>query len=412
MPVMTERKINWYRVPIDQATLQSLNRRSDVRGFLQTGGHLGLLAMAAAAALYSFQQELWLSMIAAIMLYGFCASFMINGVHELVHDSVFHSKWLNTLFVHLMSFLGWINHYQFWASHTGHHKYTLNPPDDLEVTLPTRHSKKGLLKTGFVNPWALRGSILATWKKCRGIFDGEWEVKTCNTDKIKRRIVNWARFMMFAHLSIAIISIAYGYWIIPILVSCGPFICSLPFQLCNNTQHAGLMDNVNDFRLSCRTVKLSPLLRFLYWHMNFHIEHHMFAAVPCYRLGHLHKLIKPQLPPTKNLSDTWQEIFEIQQRQKTEPDYQYRQPLPDTGHTKSEQKSAAVEAFAPTPETNDSLKVWECRACAFIYDEAKGLPEEDIAPGTRWEDIPDDWSCPDCGVAKKHFNMRELQLAG
>lgn len=43
--------------------------------------------------------------------------------------------------------------------------------------------------------------------------------------------------------------------------------------------------------------------------------------------------------------------------------------------------------------------------CGFVYDEAKGLPEEGIMPGTRWEDIPDDWVCPDCSVGKEDFEM-------
>ena len=44
----------------------------------------------------------------------------------------------------------------------------------------------------------------------------------------------------------------------------------------------------------------------------------------------------------------------------------------------------------------------------IIYDEADGLPEEGIAPGTRWADVPDDWTCPDCGVGKDDFEMVEL----
>ena len=51
------------------------------------------------------------------------------------------------------------------------------------------------------------------------------------------------------------------------------------------------------------------------------------------------------------------------------------------------------------------MRKWECQVCGFIYDEAKGLPEEGIEPGTRWEDIPDDWTCPDCGTAKEDFDM-------
>jgi len=51
------------------------------------------------------------------------------------------------------------------------------------------------------------------------------------------------------------------------------------------------------------------------------------------------------------------------------------------------------------------MKKWQCVVCGFIYDEAAGLPEEGIAAGTRWEDIPDVWECPDCGVAKADFEM-------
>jgi len=51
------------------------------------------------------------------------------------------------------------------------------------------------------------------------------------------------------------------------------------------------------------------------------------------------------------------------------------------------------------------MKKWQCVVCGFVYDEALGLPEEGFAPGTRWEDIPDDWECPDCGVAKADFEM-------
>ena len=46
---------------------------------------------------------------------------------------------------------------------------------------------------------------------------------------------------------------------------------------------------------------------------------------------------------------------------------------------------------------------WMCVVCAFIYDEAQGMPEDGIAPGTRWEDVPDTWTCPDCGVSKDDF---------
>ncbi|HSC84354.1 MAG TPA: rubredoxin [Pseudomonas sp.] len=54
------------------------------------------------------------------------------------------------------------------------------------------------------------------------------------------------------------------------------------------------------------------------------------------------------------------------------------------------------------------MKKWQCVICGFIYDEAQGLPEEGITPGTRWEDIPADWVCPDCGASKADFEMIEV----
>jgi rubredoxin len=56
-------------------------------------------------------------------------------------------------------------------------------------------------------------------------------------------------------------------------------------------------------------------------------------------------------------------------------------------------------------ETANELQVWQCVVCGFIYDEAAGLPEDGIAAGTRWKDIPADWNCPECGVAKADFEM-------
>ena len=58
-----------------------------------------------------------------------------------------------------------------------------------------------------------------------------------------------------------------------------------------------------------------------------------------------------------------------------------------------------------------SHKIWECLICGFVYDESLGMPEDNIAPGTPWEDIPDDWLCPDCGVGKQDFEMSEVKTA-
>ena len=89
------------------------------------------------------------------------------------------------------------------------------------------------------------------------------------------------------------------------------------------------MDNVNDFRLCARTIDLNPVLRFFYWQMNYHIEHHMFAALPCYNLGKLHAAIRHDSPaPAPGLYAAWREIAAILRRQKVEPEYQYIPELP------------------------------------------------------------------------------------
>jgi rubredoxin len=51
------------------------------------------------------------------------------------------------------------------------------------------------------------------------------------------------------------------------------------------------------------------------------------------------------------------------------------------------------------------MKTYQCVVCGWIYDEVKGAPEEGIAAGTRWNDVPDDWCCPNCGVSKADFEM-------
>jgi len=61
-----------------------------------------------------------------------------------------------------------------------------------------------------------------------------------------------------------------------------------------------------------------------------------------------------------------------------------------------------------TPTTQGAYQTWMCVVCGFIYDEAVGIPDEGIEAGTRWADVPDTWTCPDCGVTKDDFEMMAL----
>ena len=66
-------------------------------------------------------------------------------------------------------------------------------------------------------------------------------------------------------------------------------------------------------------MKLGPILEFLYWRMNWHCEHHMYAAVPCYNLRKLSKHIEYDLPVPKGFFGTWKEMLEIRRREKEDP---------------------------------------------------------------------------------------------
>lgn len=61
-----------------------------------------------------------------------------------------------------------------------------------------------------------------------------------------------------------------------------------------------------------------------------------------------------------------------------------------------------------TQMTESPYRTYMCVVCGFVYDEAQGLPAEGLAPGTRWEDIPATWKCPECGASKDDFEMIEI----
>ena len=323
--------VKWYRTPLDRQILAELNAKSDVRGFVQTLGYLGLLVATGGSALYAVGRWPWWTIVAMVFLHGTVTSFAINALHELVHKSVFESQWLNALFVRAFALISWVNFPFFYASHMRHHQYTLHPPDDLEVVLPIRLMIRHFFKTGFVNVKGMYDVIRNTLRCSRGKFAGDWEntLFPKGDPERARPVVRWARTHLATHGLILVISLHNGWWFVPLLTSLSPLYGSWLFFMCNNTQHIGLQDNVPDFRLCCRTFTLNPLLRFLYWSMNYHIEHHMYAAVPCYNLAKLHQAILHDLPPCPSgIRATWEEIAAIQKKQDEDPNYQHVAVLP------------------------------------------------------------------------------------
>jgi MocE subfamily Rieske [2Fe-2S] domain protein len=126
----------------------------------------------------------------------------------------------------------------------------------------------------------------------------------------------------------------------------------------NTTQHAGLAENVLDHRLNCRTVCMNPISRFIYWNMNYHLEHHLFPLVPYHALPKLHQAMKGDCPPPyPSILSAWQEILPAILRQVKDPTYYVKRELPTT--------SARVEEAVLCSETRPDSQGW-LEICAAL----------------------------------------------
>ncbi|MCF7817095.1 MAG: fatty acid desaturase [Kiritimatiellales bacterium] len=325
-------RIEWYRTPIEKEQFKALTQRSDAKAFLQAGSYLLVIVLTGALTFWVKRNLGWPWLVPALFIHGTVYAFLINAVHELSHGTVFRTKWLNSLFLHIFAFLGLNNHVFFRASHMQHHQHTLYFPQDSEVVLPIKLTLKGFFQTALVNWPRMKWQMGQLLRFAFSRFKGDWECVLMQDDKVRIAVVRWARAMLVGHVVIAVFSLAYGVWLVPVLVTLAPFYGEGLNYLLNNTQHVGLCGDVADFRLCCRTIQVNPLFRFLYWNMNWHTEHHMYAAVPCYNLGKLHRAIGHDLPPApKGLVETWRQISSILHSQKADPSYQFVSTLPEPG---------------------------------------------------------------------------------
>lgn len=333
-------QIRWYRCPIDSAELQALNQRSDWRGLLQALGHLGLWMVTGLVAYYLFTQQLWWGFLIALFLHGTIASFFTAPHHELCHKTVFKTRWLNDAFLVLFSLLGWLNFRIYQFSHNYHHRYTLFLEGDREEVLPVKPSLRVLylLQLFTINisgGYQSRG-IVPTVENLAKIalnrfdnpFNSWGEELYQGHPEQRQKAVNWARTVLAFHTAVIVTAIVAGEPVIALLISGSTFIANGLRYFVGVPMHCGLRSNVADFRKCVRTIKLDPLSEFLYWHMNWHLEHHMYAAVPCYNLKKLHQTVADDMPQPRTLIGAWREMRATWKRQREQPDYTYDTPLP------------------------------------------------------------------------------------
>lgn len=222
----------------------------------------------------------------------------------------------------------------FRTSHAKHHQYTLHHGLDLEVVQPLKYKPFDLFKICTFNWSGLWFVFKTEFRRSRGILQGEWEERIFPAEEVEKRrsLVRWARFILIGQLLMAALFIYFQQYVLLLLVTFAPFFAGWLNFLCGFTQHAGLPADVDDFRVVCRTVTLNPLIRFLYWHMNYHVEHHMYPGVPFFRLAALRKTIVHTLPPADpGLIACWRELSMVLRKQHDDERYVFYPELPDEG---------------------------------------------------------------------------------
>ncbi|MCB0197778.1 MAG: fatty acid desaturase [Anaerolineae bacterium] len=311
----------WYRSPVDKEKIQFLRQRSDFWGWVHVIGHISLLLLTGTFSFLLLQKQYFLIAIPVIWIHGACYSFLgwAGAGHELSHKTVFKTQFLNTLFLKFFAFLTWNNYVYFVRSHQSHHKATLSKVDDLEVPSPQNFYYHSLLWMITIDFPVFYRNLRALILNAFGIIKGRNAERLFPTDDVKSRkkLFHWARFVLTGHLILIFLFVVLDFPSLLFLVTFAPFIGTAFSKLLALGQHYGMQSDVRDFRKNTRTVLLYKPLSFLYWNMNYHVEHHTYPAIPFYQLPKLHKEISDDLePPTSGFISLLKEIVSIK-KQKT-----------------------------------------------------------------------------------------------
>jgi len=362
--IRKELRIKWYRCPIDPTVLRELSKPSDLQGFQMALGHLGLWLLTGALSFYFAVEQLWLGFLLTIFLHGTVGTFFSAPHHELCHGTVFKTKRLNEIFLRIFSTLGLQNFHIYKMSHSYHHRFTLHRIADKEVVLPKTPSLRflyllQLFTFNITGGFESRG----LFPTMRGLFRvaadrmeqpyNEWGTELyAEFPEERLKAVHWARYLIAVHLSFAVFAMLIGYPILILIVSLHPFIGNWLRYFVGAPMHCGLRSDVSDFRKCVRTITLDPISEFLYWHMNWHLEHHMFAAVPCYNLKKLYEAVAEDMPKPRTLIGSWQEMLEVVKQQEADPAFEFDTPVPPQRTRKEKEQQLELEAsigdLAPT----------------------------------------------------------------
>ena len=130
--------------------------------------------------------------------------------------------------------------------------------------------------------------------------------KTFVPESERPKVYRTARIWCVIYIGVIAACIAMNSLLPAMLIGLPAFYGAWLKLLMAMPQHIGLEDNILDHRMNSRTIYMNPILRFVYWNMNYHVEHHMFPMVPYHALPALHETIKADCPPPTAIS--WKPI--------------------------------------------------------------------------------------------------------
>ena len=318
----------WYKCSIDKKILKELSKRSNWQGIKHISVWIIILVLSGYMAFVtwgSWWTILW------FLIYGNIYTFCNPIWHECGHKTAFKSHWLNEVFYHITSFMYNYEPIRWRWSHFHHHSYTLHTKErydhEIQVTKPTDLFFVLMMHLPGGNLFTFLFFHLETIKHAFG-----WTsvvMKDCVPKKEQSKVRLFARIHAILWTIIIGASIYFQTWF-PILYLLLPFVYGTTMiHIIQFIQHAGLTNDVQDHRLTTRSVKLNLFLNFLCWNMEYHLEHHMYPMIPSYNLKKLHELIKDQLPPAKkNLWEAYKEIIPAIVKQAKDPNYVLKVDLP------------------------------------------------------------------------------------
>lgn len=331
--------ITWYRTPIDKERLKELTQRSDWKALGHALGFLLLYLVSIAVNVFLFLHQLWIPLIITFVLHAILVNYMGMGaaVHELSHGTAFRTKWLNNLFLRIFAFLTWNNQLHFKESHSRHHQYTYYSDKDFEQrSEPIPFNALDVISWLTFDFKKFKHFVWANLNHAVGNFNVDffyWCPLLPRQHKKSKKMMWWARAVVLGHVTLAVTFALTGMWILILLVNFAYFFVTFFEHGTGIIQHMGLRGDVPDWRVNSYTVDLGPVLRFLYWNMNYHTEHHMYAGVPFYNLPALRRELAWDLQkPLPGFWSALRHIRKVQRKQHEDPEYRYMPEFPETAN--------------------------------------------------------------------------------